>query len=116
MGPSSRVGAGRAPPPREPRVTKPTTKISQSAATVRCAAVSDVGMRRASNQDSMAVALAQDDQQWRRRGHLFVVADGMGAHAAGELASQLATENIPHVYLKRSDLPPRDSIVAAVED
>ena len=40
----------------------------------------------------------------------------MGAHAAGELASQLATDNIPHAYHKRRDLPPWESIVAAVED
>jgi protein phosphatase len=73
-------------------------------------------MRRASNQDSMAIALADDDRDWRSRGHLFVVADGMGAHAAGELASQIATDNIPHAYQKRRDLPPCESIVAAVQD
>jgi protein phosphatase len=44
------------------------------------------------------------------------VADGMGAHAAGELASQLATDNIPHAYQKRRDLPPCESIIAAVHD
>jgi PPM family protein phosphatase len=97
-------------------VSKPTVKLTQSAGGVRCAAVSDVGMRRTSNQDSLAVALAQDEKQLRCRGHLFVVADGMGAHAAGELASQLATDNIPHAYAKRRDLPPCESIVAAVED
>jgi serine/threonine protein phosphatase PrpC len=97
-------------------VSKPTVKLTQSADGVRCAAVSDVGMRRSSNQDSLAVALADDEKQLRCRGHLFVVADGMGAHAAGELASQLATDNIPHAYLKRRDLPPWESIVAAVED
>jgi PPM family protein phosphatase len=73
-------------------------------------------MRRASNQDSLAVALAEDDKAVRCRGHLFVVADGMGAHAAGELASQIATDNIPHAYLKRKDLPPCEAIIAAVED
>ncbi|HYO26402.1 MAG TPA: protein phosphatase 2C domain-containing protein [Lacipirellulaceae bacterium] len=78
--------------------------------------MSDVGMRRSSNQDSLAVSLAADDKQARCRGHLFVVADGMGAHAAGELASQLATDNIPHAYHKRRDLAPWDAIVAAVED
>jgi protein phosphatase len=97
-------------------VSKPTVKLTQSAAGVYCAAVSDVGMRRASNQDALAVALAHDEKQVRCRGHLFVVADGMGAHAAGELASQLATDNIPHAYLKRRDLPPCESIIAAVED
>jgi protein phosphatase len=73
-------------------------------------------MRRTSNQDSMAVALAEDDGQWFSRGHLFVVADGMGAHAAGELASQIATDNIPHAYQKRRELPPCESIIAAVHD
>lgn len=97
-------------------MSKPTVKLSRSAGGVRCAAVSDVGMRRASNQDSLAVALAEDDKAVRCRGHLFVVADGMGAHAAGELASQLATDNIPHAYQKRKDLPPCEAIVAAVED
>lgn len=70
------------------------------------AALSDVGMRRANNQDSIAVALS-DEQQWRTRGHFFMVADGMGAHAAGELASKLAVDNVPHTYHKlRSLLPP----------
>jgi protein phosphatase len=64
----------------------------------------------------MAIALATDMADWQSRGHLFVVADGMGAHAAGELASQLATDNIPHAYQKRRDLPPCESIMAAVHD
>ncbi len=84
-------------------MSKPTVKLTQSAGGVRCAAVSDVGMRRTSNQDSLAISLAQDEKHLRCRGHLFIVADGMGAHAAGELASQLATDNIPHAYLKRRD-------------
>ena len=97
-------------------MAKPTTKWTRSTGGLRCAAVSDVGMRRASNQDSMAIALAHDDQEWRGRGHLFVVAAGMGAHAAGELASQIATDNIPLAYQKRRDLPPCESILAAVHD
>jgi PPM family protein phosphatase len=97
-------------------VSKPTNKITRSAGGLRCAAVSDIGMRRASNQDSLAIALAGDMADWQSRGHLFVVADGMGAHAAGELASQLATDNIPHAYQKRRDLPPCESIIAAVHD
>ncbi|RIK76486.1 MAG: serine/threonine-protein phosphatase [Planctomycetota bacterium] len=104
------LGSGRA------AVSKPTTKITRTTAGLRCAAVSDLGMRRASNQDSLAMLLADDESQWRSRGHLFVVADGMGAHAAGELASQLATDNIPHTYQKRRDLPACEAIVAAVQD
>ena len=52
------------------------------------ASLSDVGMRRSNNQDNLIVSLASSQEQWQKKGHLFIVADGMGAHAAGELAQQ----------------------------
>ena len=67
------------------------------------ASLSDVGMRRANNQDNMSIMLAGSMEQWQRKGHVFVVADGMGAHAAGELASKLAIEHVPHLYSKYND-------------
>ena len=69
------------------------------------AAQSDLGMRRSNNQDSMA-SVEADEPTWRKRGHFFMVADGMGAHAAGELASKLAVDNVPHTYHKLSSLTP----------
>ena len=77
---------------------------------------SDVGLRRANNQDSFAVAIAKSDEQWRSRGHLFLVADGMGAHAAGELASKLAADAVPLTYAKLLDDPPGEAIRHAVEE
>jgi protein phosphatase len=73
-------------------------------------------MRRTSNQDALAVALADRPELWECRGHLFVVADGMGAHAAGELASQIAVDNIPLAYQKNRDLQPCEALVGAMED
>jgi protein phosphatase len=64
------------------------------------ASLTDVGVRRSHNQDNLAVQLAGDDAQWRQRGHLFLVADGMGAHAVGEKASEQAAGVIPHTFFK----------------
>ncbi len=64
------------------------------------ASATHVGMRRRNNQDNLGVFLSEDEAAWDKYGHLLIVADGMGAHAAGELASQLSVELIPHYYRK----------------
>src|ERR1700722_10241049 len=64
------------------------------------ASLTDVGVRRNHNQDDLAVHLASDETQWEQRGHLFLVADGMGAHAVGEKASEQAASVVPHIYHK----------------
>lgn len=89
------------------RETRSSAKDSAWSKTFATAAASDVGMRRSSNQDSFAVIVADDREQWERSGHLLIVADGMGAHAAGELASRLSVELVPHHYAKlnRGDAP-----------
>jgi protein phosphatase len=78
------------------------------------AALTDVGLRRGNNQDSFAISLAGDEADWRRRGHLFLVADGMGAHAAGELASKMACETLAHTYRKLPDRAPAEALHEAV--
>jgi protein phosphatase len=80
------------------------------------AAVTDVGMRRTNNEDSHAVSIAGDLASWKQRGHVFVVADGMGFHAAGELASKMAVDTIPHLYNKYRELSPPDALQRAVNE
>ena len=79
-------------------------------------ASSDVGMRRANNQDACAISLAADEDEWFERGHLFVVADGMGAHAAGELASKLAVDHVVHIYRKNNQLSPPEALEKAIRE
>ena len=71
-------------------------------------------MRRANNQDSHVAALANDLEAWKKRGHFFMVADGMGAHAAGELASRLAVEGALHRYHKYPELSAPESLEKAI--
>ena len=81
---------------------------------IEYAALSDIGFRRRNNQDSYAVQIAHDREEWGRRGHLFLVADGMGGHAVGELASKIAADTIPHTFQKSQDADPAEALKAAV--
>jgi protein phosphatase len=74
------------------------------------ASLTDVGVRRSHNQDNFCVQVAVDDAQWRQRGHLFLVADGMGAHAVGEKASEQAAGVIPHTYNKYAEQGPAGAL------
>ncbi len=67
---------------------------------IEYASHTDVGIRRSHNQDAHAIMSAKDDEHWRKIGHVFLVADGMGAHAVGELASKMAVDNVPHIFSK----------------
>ena len=80
------------------------------------AAISDVGLRRANNQDSFVVVVSPEELDWLRRGDLFMVADGMGAHAAGELASKMATDFVSLTYYKTPDESPVEAIQVAFQD
>lgn len=51
--------------------------------------LTDVGLQREHNEDSYAVVSAHD---------LFVVADGMGGHQAGDVASKMATQTITEFF------------------
>jgi protein phosphatase len=80
------------------------------------AAATDTGMRRANNQDGYTSVRASHAAAWRQRGHVFIVADGMGAHAVGELASKMACDLIPHTYLKTRAGTPSEAITKAFRE
>ena len=76
---------------------------------IRYAAKTDVGMKRTHNEDYFS--LIEDEQ-------LFIVADGMGGHASGEVASKMAADTIGEFYQRtqgrRRDLALQDGPPALV--
>lgn len=61
---------------------------------IRYAAKTDVGKKRTHNEDYFS--LLEDEQ-------LFVVADGMGGHSSGEVASRMAAETVGEFYQRTKD-------------
>lgn len=103
--------------------------------TVDTFGLTDTGKVRPANEDNFLVAelskalcvkqsslKAPVTQHGQDRGHLFLVADGMGGHAAGERASALAVQSIEEFVLNTLqwffDLrgPDGDSVVAEFQE
>lgn len=62
------------------------------------AQLTDVGRKREHNEDNMAYVIPKDERVMAIKGALFIVADGMGGHAAGEVASEIAVDTVTNVY------------------
>ena len=65
--------------------------------------VSDLGNIRTNNEDCALFVRPNDLAMRSSKGYLGIVADGMGGHAAGEVASHLAVETIRKVYYESDD-------------
>jgi PPM family protein phosphatase len=93
--------------------TTPKTRLRLAGAML-----SDVGRVRSLNEDAVAFVVPSTDETTDDKDSLLLVADGMGGHAAGEVASALATEVVRRVYFTLKGAPAdllRTAFVAANE-
>lgn len=61
-------------------------------------AKTDLGRIRENNEDKFEFFLPQDEDTLARKGCFYAVADGMGGHAAGQIASELALKTVIGQY------------------
>jgi serine/threonine protein phosphatase PrpC len=59
---------------------------------------SDIGRRRHNNEDFVLACEPSDEALRSTKGHLYIVADGIGGGAAGEIASRFSALAVAHHY------------------
>ncbi len=79
------------------------------------AQLTDVGRKRPHNEDNMAYVIPKDPQVMARKGALFIVADGMGGHAAGEVASEIAVDTVSYSYYQDDSEDVATSLLHAIK-
>jgi protein phosphatase len=67
------------------------------------------GYVREVNEDVVAYVIPADNDTGATRGALALVADGMGGHAAGDIASRIAAETVVRLYYE-TDGPPFEAL------
>lgn len=67
----------------------------------------DIGKKRKTNQDSFHMSLDHK---------LFVVADGMGGHNGGDIASQMAVKILPDYVHKNLDMDPVNLLTGSIKE
>ncbi len=82
---------------------------------IEAAHLTDVGRQRSNNEDSFLYWEPDSDDDFRLKGRLAVVADGMGGYEGGQEASRLAVETVRSVYDNAFSGSPQDTLIVALE-
>jgi PPM family protein phosphatase len=82
---------------------------------MEAASLTDVGLQRANNEDSYLYWEPDSDTEFRRKGRLAIVADGMGGYEGGQEASRLAVETVRLLYDRDFNGDPQQTLISAFQ-
>ena len=91
---------------------KDNDTATEALSDLRAVVISDLGCVRTNNEDSARFIRPARQEVRSRKGFLAIVADGMGGHAAGEVASQMAVDTIAKTYFERTESPEESLFMA----
>jgi len=80
---------------------------------IELANLTDTGLHRSENQDYYCYVEPESDGEFLVKGRLAIIADGMGGHQGGQVASRIAAERVRDAYLAHPGSDPRESLIAA---
>jgi PPM family protein phosphatase len=90
-------------------------KILPSELVVTASIRSDAGCIRATNEDLGRYICPGDRTTLASRGRLAIIADGMGGHASGEIAANMAVEIINERYYSQKQGAPQQALHDAIQ-
>jgi serine/threonine protein phosphatase PrpC len=100
---------------RQSRVTGETQSLIFGRLTIDASYLSDRGRVRPLNEDSAGLVIPTDLDVLDRKGVLMIVADGMGGHEGGEVASRMTVDCVCRAYYD-ADADPQTALTEALNE
>jgi protein phosphatase len=94
------------------QLAAPATLRVRPRVTVACK--TDLGRVRENNEDKFEYYVPEEEAMLASRGQIYIVCDGMGGHAAGQIASELSAKTFIDVYLHHPAEEPTAAMAAGV--
>jgi protein phosphatase len=73
--------------------------------------LTDIGCHRENNEDYFQYWEPANDDEFKRKGRLAIIADGMGGYEGGQEASRLAVRTIEQIYRENNSSDPQSLLV-----